>query len=72
MGRPKKISAEDMLTNGTTGEIQVDENENVITPREAFEYPVPETKEDFLALHKCLKDTGINSTGDLEVRASKL
>ena len=35
-------------------------------------YEVPSTREDFLALHKCLRDTGIHSIGDLEVRAAKL
>ena len=35
-------------------------------------YPIPETREDYLALHKCLKDLGVNSTSDLEVRASRL
>ena len=40
--------------------------------RATFTYPVPETKEDLLSLHKCLKDTGVNSIGDLEVRASRL
>ena len=34
-------------------------------------YQVPETKEDLLALHKCLKDSGFNSIGDIEVRASR-
>ena len=38
----------------------------------AKEYPIPVTREDLLALHKCLKDLGVNSIGDLEVRASKL
>ena len=45
---------------------------NVEKTRETFTYQVPETKEDFLALHKCLQDTGVNSIGDLEVKASKL
>lgn len=40
-------------------------------PRLTFHYPVPETKEDLLALHKCLKDMGVNSIGDIEVRASR-
>ena len=40
--------------------------------RATFTYPVPETKEYLLALHKCLKDTGCNSIGDIEVRASRL
>ena len=40
--------------------------------RYTFRYPVPETKEDLLALHKCLQDTGVNSIGDLEVKASRL
>ena len=40
--------------------------------RDTFTYPVPETKEDLLALHKCLKDMGCNSIGDIEVRASRV
>ncbi len=36
------------------------------------EYPVPETKQDYLALHQLLKDLGVNSIGDLEVKASRL
>ena len=40
--------------------------------RETFTYPVPVTREDLLALHKCLKDLGVNSIGDLEVKASKM
>jgi hypothetical protein len=35
-------------------------------------YVVPETKEDYLRLHKLLKDIGVNSIGDLEVKASRL
>lgn len=38
----------------------------------AKKYEVPVTKEDYLALHKLLKEIGANSIGDLEVRASKL
>lgn len=41
----------------------------VLAPKK---YEVPVTREDLLALHKCLKDLGVNSIGDLEVRASKL
>ena len=41
-------------------------------PRPAFNYPIPETKEDFLALIQCLKDTGADSVGNLEVKASRL
>lgn len=35
-------------------------------------YPFPETKEDYSVLHKLLKDIGVNSIGDLEVKASRL
>ena len=31
-----------------------------------------ESKEDYLALYQCLKDTGVNSIGDIEVKASRL
>ena len=40
--------------------------------RATFTYAVPETREELLALHKCLKDTGVNSIGDLEVKASRM
>ena len=83
-GRPKKIKPVEVapvetLNTGTTLEVVepevilnapiAEEVKVVIKPKE---YSVPVTKEDYLALHKCLKDSGVNSIGDLEVRASKL
>ena len=56
-------------TDGTNTEFEGD----IVLPVEVKkEYPIPSTKEDYLALHKCLKDSGVNSIGDLEVKASKL
>ena len=77
MGRPKKVNAEgtptdEITTNATTEDIIADAEGNVSTPRETFIYLIPETREDYLALHQCLKDLGVNSTSDLEVRASRL
>lgn len=37
-----------------------------------FVYSVPETKEDYLALIQCLKDTGSTDVSNLEVKASRL
>ena len=82
-GRPKKIKPVEVvetLNTGTTvgivepevvlnAPVVVEEVKVVIKPKQ---YSVPVTREDFLALHKCLKDSGINSIGDCEVRASKL
>lgn len=64
----KKVSKVGVLE---TPEV-VTESSADIQERETFSYPIPETKEEYLALHKCLKDLGVNSIGDLEVRASKL
>ena len=35
-------------------------------------YLVPETKEDYLNLIQCIKDTGSSRVGELEVKASRL
>jgi hypothetical protein len=35
-------------------------------------YLVPETKEDYLNLIQCIKDTGSSRVGELEAKASKL
>lgn len=52
--------------------LQAPSTENVKLKLSPKVYPVPETKEDYLALHKLLQDIGTNSIGDLEVRASKM
>ena len=85
MGRPKKIK-EPVITpdvntvpvdttstqvSGTTVTTEANVTSGDV-PRKAFFYPIPETREDLLALHKCLKDLGVNSTSDLEVRASRM
>ena len=85
MGRPKKIK-EPVITpdintipvditstdiSGTTVNPAITVTSGDV-PRKAFFYPIPETREDLLALHKCLKDLGVNSTSDLEVRASRM
>lgn len=81
MARPKKINVSETPVDITstetieTANINTNVENQVVTitlPRSTFVYPVPETREDILALHKCLKDLGVNSIGDLEVKASKM
>ena len=55
-GRPKKV-------------VEVEKVEAVIP---AKVYLVPETKEDYLNLIQCIKDTGSSRVGELEVKASRL
>lgn len=71
----KKI--DEVLVDNSIGETNttVDIDSEILSgnpPRLTFTYPVPSTKEDYLALYQCLKDSNINSIGDVEVKASKL
>lgn len=73
MARPKKVKEE----TATAEDLKIQEPVESVTVdaaliRSTYTYPVPETREDYLALHQCLKDTGVNGIGDLEVKASKL
>ena len=65
---PVETPAEEVKTIEPLNEVPVQE----VSTRTTFTYPVPETREDLLALHKCLQDTGVNSIGDLEVKASRM
>jgi hypothetical protein len=54
-------------------EIEVVKVEEMVEePKTAKVYQVPETKEDYLNLIQCLKDTGATDVSSLEVKASRL
>ena len=69
MARPKKnedvVEVESTKITETTNKTP-----EVLKPLKVYE--VPETREELLALIKCLENTGVKSIGDLEVRASRL
>lgn len=72
MGRPKKVVADiDNTKESTTTSIELGAVGGIV-PIPTKVYLYPETREDYLALHKLLKDLGVNSISDLEVKASRL